>query len=184
MSVWIVAAIVALFVLLCPIYFTVYLFTDLQKKKSYFAFYVLHYIKIHGGYAGLYHGGVALHLTDRKALLLPFREMFSAKSRFHITSGFRMLAYSHVLEVGSKNVPGGAIMVAAAAQSGAAIASGILRRKRHCRSFKSDVLLHAEQDVLKLSQRIIFVFNVLVLLFVVGKLLLNKFMEVCAEHGK
>lgn len=184
MNEWIIAAAAAAFTLLCPIFFTIYLFTDLHEKKCCFAFYVLRFIKLHGGYAQPYHGGIAFHLTDKKAFLLPFGEMISANKRFRILRGFRLLAYSHVVEIGSAADPGKALILATLAQGGSAAAGAAVKACRKCRSFKSDVLLHQGHDVAKISQRTILVFNLLLLLCAAWKLFLRKILEWSAEHEK
>lgn len=170
--------------MVCPIFFTIYLYTDVRTKKCSFAFYVLHFIRLHGGYAQPYRGGVAFHLSDRKAVLLPLREMLGADKKFRILRGFRLFAYSHVFEVGSANSPEKALLLAALVQSGSAVACGFVCSRRKCRSFKSDVLLHEGSDVLKLSQRAILIFNLLLLFSAAVKLLLRKIIEGIKEYER
>lgn len=179
-----VALPLAAFVLLCPIFFTIYLYTDLREKKCWFAFYVLRVIKLHGGYAQPYRGGIAFHLTNKKAVLLPYAEMRGADRKFRILRGFRMLAYSQVFEIGSKEEAATAIAAAALVQCGSAVAGCVLRTKKKCRSFKADILLHEGKDVLKVSQRVILVFNLLFLMLAAGKLLLRKIMERFSQYEK
>lgn len=182
MNLWVAFSLIAAFILLCPIFLTIYLYTDLRSRKSWFAFYVLRYIKLHGGYAALYRAGVAFHLTNKKAVLLPYKEMLGANKKFRITRGFRMLAYSHVFEAGSRENAAGALALSALMQSGTAVACGVLRKRKKCRSFKADTLFYTDADVLKLSQRVVLVFNLFIVLAAAAKLLLRKILEVVAAY--
>ena len=181
---WAVGLLLAAFVLFCPIFLTIYLVTDLRRKRCWFAFYILRHVKLHGGYAAPYRSGIAFHLTDKKAVLLPYAEIVSAKGKFQITRGFRVFAYSQVFETGSAAYFGSALLLAAAVQNAAVLLRGVLRTKKKCRRFCGDALLHRDADVLQLSQRIVLGFNLFILLLAGAKLLLRKLMEERKAYGR
>ena len=60
---------------LFPIFLNVNAFVDGKEKKGCFGIYLFRFFKIYGGYATLYKEGIAFHLTKKKAVLLPYKEL-------------------------------------------------------------------------------------------------------------
>ena len=67
--------------LLFPVFVNIYLYGDKADGKLGFAFYLFGTFRILSGYAALYTGGIALHLTDKKAILLSYKEILSARKK-------------------------------------------------------------------------------------------------------
>ena len=85
---WLIGIGVLAAVLLLPIVLSIHLYLDVGEKKLYFGVYVLRVIKLFGGYAAPVRGGVAVHLSRRKAVLLPYAELFAAGKKFEIARCF------------------------------------------------------------------------------------------------
>lgn len=162
--------------LLFPVFLNINLFIDLHSRKLYFAFYVLHFIKIYGGYATLYDEGIAFHLTKNKAALLPYREIINSGQKFEITQGFYVLAYSHTFEIGTEDASVG-VTFSALVQIVSAIVAGYIFSGRKCASFKTDLILYANKKCLKASGRVVLVFNFLILFIAAFKIFLQKILE-------
>ena len=180
-SVWIALAAATIF-LLAPIFLNVDLFIDLKEKKGYFSFYLMRLIKIYGGYATLYDRGIAFHLTNGKAVLLPYNEVVDTRKKFEITRGFYILTYRHVAEIGSENNLAAALMTCAALQAAGACVAGLVFRAGKCTSFRTDVLLHANVGCIKLSLSAILVFNLAILFLAAAKIALRKILEKIENH--
>ncbi len=73
---------------------------DLNRKKLAFAVYLYKKIKIVGGYVGVYTGGIALHLSPKKAKLIPYSKLDSERKRFSVIRTFRLIAFRLTTETG------------------------------------------------------------------------------------
>ena len=75
---------------------------DLNRKKLAFSLYAYRIIKLFGGYATSYKGGIALHVSEKKAILLPYSEMDSERKRFSFVRSFRLISFSLTTETGAE----------------------------------------------------------------------------------
>lgn len=182
-GVWIASACVAIF-LLCPVFLSVNVFADGNERKGYFSFYLMRLIKVYGGYATLYDRGIAFHLTGKKAVLLPYGEIVDTRKKFEITRGFYILAYSHVAEIGRAADPAAALLACAAVQAVSTCVAGYAFRTGKCASFKTDVLLHTQENCIKVSLRAVLVFNLAILMLAAGKIAFRKILEKIEKHER
>ena len=170
-------------VLLFPIFLNIIIFFDAGQKKCYFALYLLRFIKIYGGYAELYKKrGIAIHLSEKKAVLLPFSEIINSGKKFEVTKGFILYGFSHVFEFGSAENPGRSLMICALMRTATCFGAAYLKRKNSCASFKGDILLYQNTDCCKICVRLILLFNPALLLSAAVKLVLKKITE--GQNGK
>ena len=180
---WLIAAAVAAAVLLLPIVVSVHVYLDAAQKKLFFGVYILRAVKLLGGYAAPAPGGIALHLTRRRAVLLPYGEMLAAGKKFKLARGFAVADAAFVLEVGRAEQPALAIIAAAAARIAACIGAAYLRARTRSGGLHADVLLRMGEDSFKASGRILIAFNIAVLLAAAAKLLLRKMMQGGKRQG-
>ena len=87
---------------LFPIFLNVNAFVDGKEKKGCFGIYLFRFFKIYGGYATLYKEGIAFHLTKKKAVLLPYKELGNTRKKFEITDGFQVYSYHQIVEIGNR----------------------------------------------------------------------------------
>ena len=165
--------------LLFPMFLNITLLYDGTSRKLYFSLYLLRVFKIYGGYATLYREGIAFHLTEKRAVLLPFSEMFDAPNRFEfkLTRGFYPYAFSGVIELGAQSYPAAAILAASFLQAAAGIAAGTFCRRKKFASVKNDVAVYTDRDGVKLNIRLIFVFNFLAVIIAAAKIILQSLAE-------
>ena len=151
------------------------LYADVRERKLYFSLYILRIFKVYGGYATLYRHGIAFHLTENRAALLPFSEMAAARNKFEfkLTRGFYLYAFSGVAELGARSEPAAAILTAALLQTAAGIAAGTIIKRKECTSFKNDVIVYPDRDCVKASVRIILVFNFLAVILAAAKIIMQ-----------
>jgi len=89
------------FVLLfLPIYIEIDAHYDMNRKKFAFAVYLYKKLKIVGGYIGVYPGGLALHLSRKKAKLIPYAQVNSERKRFSFIRTFHLDAFTLTTETG------------------------------------------------------------------------------------
>ena len=179
----IIAVLISVFLLLFPIFLTINIYTDLEKKRIWFSLYVLHGIKIYGGYVSMYGEGFAFHLTKNKAVLLPFKELINAPNKFKITRGFSVIAFNYVAELGSEL--GQNMVLAAALLRIASDLFGVyLISKKQCDAYKGDIYFRLGWNNFKISLRAILAFNVLLLFVAAVKIFLQKIWEWSVHERK
>ena len=162
---------------LFPIFLNLNAFVDGKEKKGCFGIYLFRFFKIYGGYATLYKEGIAFHLTKKKAVLLPYKELGNTRKKFEITDGFQVYSYHQIVEIGNRENVGGAVLAAAFIESLAgALFARFFAEKKYL-SLKSGVMLTPESDTLKVSVSMTAIFNLLVLSMASTKILLEKVIE-------
>lgn len=73
---------------------------DMNRRKFAFASYLYGKIKLIGGYIGIYPGGIALHLSKKKAKLIPYAKVNSERKRFSFLRTFRLIGFTLTTETG------------------------------------------------------------------------------------
>ena len=69
-----------------PIFLEVDIHYDMNRKKFGFALYAYKVLKLIGGYVTTYPGGIALHISPKKAILKPYSGMDSERKKFSFTT--------------------------------------------------------------------------------------------------
>ena len=88
-------------ILFFPIYLDTNLHYDMNRRKLSFGIYFYNFLKIIGGYIATYPGGFALHVTDKKAILLPYNQLKDEQKRFSFMRSFHLKKFSLITETGA-----------------------------------------------------------------------------------
>ena len=75
---------------------------DMNRRKFGFAVFLYKIIKLIGGYAATYKGGLALHVSPKKAILVPYSEIDKESKRFLFVRSFRLIAFTITTETGAE----------------------------------------------------------------------------------
>ncbi len=154
-----------------PVFVYVDGYVDAAENKAWFALCLYRRLKVFGGYAQLRPDGVAVHLTEKKAVFVPYAEMSDTRKKFEITKGFQLWRLHQVIEVnGAEKLYG--VMLAAALTSSVSAAFSVIRTRYPFVSLKNTVLL-TEDRVLKLSLQAATVFNGFILTIAIVKKILE-----------
>lgn len=78
------------FLLFFPIYMDGDMHYDINRRKFAFAVFLYKKIPIIGGYIATYQGGFAIHLSDKKAVLIPYAQLNTERKRFSFIKTFRL----------------------------------------------------------------------------------------------
>ncbi len=101
---FIVVAILSAVALL--LFFPIFLETDahydMNRRKFAFAVYGYKCIKLIGGYIATYKGGLALHVSPKKAILVPYSQMNSERKRFSFVRSFHLKSFVLTTETGAE----------------------------------------------------------------------------------
>lgn len=92
--------------ILALFFFPVYLETnahyDMNGRKFSFSINAYKLIKLLGGYIATYQGGLALHVSPKKAILIPYSEMNDKRKRFSVIHTFRLKTLIVTAETGAE----------------------------------------------------------------------------------
>lgn len=89
-----------------PIYIKTDMHYDMNGRK--FGFYISAYgvIKLLGGYIATYQGGLAVHVSDKKAILIPYSDLNNERKRFSVIRTFRLKTLNLTVETGAEYLIG------------------------------------------------------------------------------
>lgn len=75
---------------------------DMNRKKFCFSVYLFSFLKLIGGYIATYQGGFAIHVSDKKAFLLPYSQINNERKRFSFMNTFRLVSAVLTTETGTE----------------------------------------------------------------------------------
>lgn len=81
-----------LIALFFPIFLSGNLHLDFRRKKYAFCLKLYEKIRVFGGYATLYSEGIALHVSDKNAILIPYNEVNSKRKKFSFVKTFKLVS--------------------------------------------------------------------------------------------
>lgn len=100
-SIFLIVSLIAI-LLFFPIYLETDVHYDMNRRKFGFAVYAYKLIKLIGGYIATYQGGLALHISPKKAILIPYSELNSERKRFSFVKTFRLKTFIITTETGAE----------------------------------------------------------------------------------
>lgn len=160
---------------LFPVFVYVDAYVDAAENKCWFALSLFKFFKIFGGYLQIKKEGLVFHITKKKAVILPYKQMAPMRKKFEVTKGFQLYRFHQIVETGGEGSPQG-VIVAAVLQSLSSQIFSVMQTLHPFLSLKNGVLL-TENPRLKLSLQFVTVFNGLVLSIAIGKKLLEAFLN-------
>ena len=168
---FIISAFLAALLFIFPLYIRVEAHLDVKENKCWFFVGLYRFLKIFGGYGQLQRDGVALHITKKKAIFIPYDKMGDTRKKFEITQGFQLLSFHQVLETGGADSIY-AIMLGAAFNAVTGSLFSALHTKHPYLSLKNNLLLTHKSGI-KITLQSEVVFNGLVLTIALTKKLLE-----------
>ena len=158
---------IAIFALLFfPVYLQLNAHFDLNRKRLIFSLLAYKKIKLLGGYAKTYKGGVAFHISDKKAIVLDYSEMDGERKKFSFMKTFKLQNLQLTTETGAEYLLG-----VFAAQT--AIYAYLTRFQSRRGKIRANLWL-TDGDVLRVSTRLTVFFNLFILLKAFLKFLKEK----------
>ena len=168
---FIVSAFVGALLFLLPLYVRVEAHLDVRENKCWFFVGLYRHLKLLGGYGQLEKDGIALHITKKKAVFIPYNKMADTRKKFEITQGFQLLSFHQVIETGGADQIYG-VMLGAVSNAIAGSLFSVLQSRHPFLSLKNNLLLTHRAE-LKVTLQSEVVFNGLVLAIALTKKLLE-----------
>ena len=159
-----VLGIICIFLFL-PVFLRTSVYYDVNKRKFSFSIELYRLFRLLGGYVATYKGGLAIHVSDKKAIVIPYSELDKERKRFSFTRAFRLKSFILTTETGAEYlVP-------------MTIAHTALRTYFFIKDGKKEKIKNnlwlLDGDVLRLSLKCVFFFN--------GFMLLKNFFKFIKE---
>lgn len=156
------------FLLFFPIYLETDAHYDVNRRKFAFSVSAYKFIPLIGGYLATYAGGLALHVSEKKAILIPYSQMNEERKKFSFMKTFRLKSFILTTETGAEY-----LLFTAAAQS---ILHTLFFIKGGTKERLENNLWLTDGDVLRISLNTLVYFNLFILL--------NNFIKFCKEKIK
>lgn len=152
------------------LFFPIFLHTnahyDLNKRKFGFSIHLYKWIKLLGGYIATYQGGLAVHLSQKKAILVPYAQLNNERKRFSFMRTFRLKSFVLTTETGAEYL------------LPIAVAHATLRTYFFIKGGKKENIENnlwlTDGDILRVSLHCVLFFNIYILLCSLFKFLKEK----------
>ena len=166
--------------ILALLFFPVYLETnahyDMNGRKFAFSVHLYKIIKLIGGYIATYKGGLAVHVSPKKAILIPYSEMNNERKRFSVIRTFRLKTLTITSETGAEY-----LLPVTLAQSAFRIYFFAMGGKKE--KIENNLWL-TDGDTLRISLHFIIRFNLFIILRNFVKYLKEKIKVLCQTKIK
>ena len=163
-------------ILFFPIYLETNAHYDMNRKKFAFSVYLYKHIPIIGGYVATYPGGIALHVSKKKAILVPYKQLNSERKRFSIMKTFRLKEFNLTTESGAEY-----LFITSAAHALLRTAFFIKGGKKE---YIENNLWLTDGDELRISLNCLLYFNLFILLKSFFKFCKEKILLLCRKKMK
>ncbi len=160
-----------LLLLFVPVFVYVDFYADARGNKLWFSVSLYRFLRVFGGYGELRKDGIAVHLTKKFALFLPYDDIIKKRRKFKITKGFQLWRLHQIIEIGGVGKIY-AVLVAAAIEGAFGSVYGFVRTRYPFVSLKNSAIF-SEEPCLKVTNQTAVAFNGLVLAVTLAKITLE-----------
>ena len=91
-----------IFLLFFPIYLQTDAYYDMNGRKLAFSVRAFRFLKLLGGYIATYKGGFAVHLSEKKAVLIPYSDMENERKKIIFLKSIRLKNLEVTTETGAE----------------------------------------------------------------------------------
>ena len=169
----ILALVILLFI---PIYLKTDGHYDMNGRKLAFSISLYRFIRVFGGYIATYKGGLALHVSEKKAILLPYSQLDKERKRISIIRSFRLRKINTTIETGAEY-----LLLSAYAQALFRILFFVLGGKKE--KIENNVWL-TEGDILRATVNFTVRFNLFMLFVKLIKSIKERMKQLCRTKIK
>lgn len=172
---FIISAFVGALLFVLPLSVSIDAHLDVKENKCWFFIGLYRHLKLLGGYGQLTKEGIALHITKKKAVFIPYSEIADTRKKFEITQGFQLMRLHQIVETGGADSIYG-IMLGALNTAVAGSLFSVLQTMHPFLSLRNNLLL-THKGEFKITVQGEVVFNALVLTVALTKKLLEAIIK-------
>ena len=163
-------------ILFFPIYIETNAHYDMNRRKLTLGVYLYKFLRIFGGYLATYRGGMAFHVSKKKAIIIPYSQVNKERKRFSIFRTFRLKSLRLTVETGAE------YLLPMATAHTFLETYFTLKRERSC-VYRSVLWLN-NGDLLRISLQFTVYFNLFIILRFAYKVLKEKIKRSCRKKMK
>ncbi len=167
-----------------PMFLHLDAYADITKKKLFFSVYAFGVLKAVGGYIVPHREGLAIHISRKKAVFVPYADMQNERKKFEITAGFQLFTLRTSLEIGDETMPTAAFFVAALLQVVSRTVLPAVCRGRRFLRLKNGVLLRHGGNAAMVTVHLVTVFNLLTVGIAFAKIILEAIINLWQKKRK
>ena len=170
----VLTVIVVVFTLIIfPIFLNIDLCFIKSENKLFFKIKIF-LIKIISGYAEIINEGIIFHLTKTKAIILPFNKIFDMKKSVEPLKDYHFIKIKMRLVMGSDYSSLPPLIIAFLSNYSNNLIRWLTLCKKPYVKFDNDIIIYEDQSVFKLYFNAYIVFNLLMVLLSIIKILVGK----------
>lgn len=176
-NVFVISSIITFFLLIFPIFVSIDVYATSSQNKIGFSLNAFGFLKLFGGYITIEKDALAVHISDKKAICIFYKQAMSNQTMLSITSGFQIYALKINVELGMEEYPTLALMGANFLQVVSAIAFPVLKERYPFVNLKNTVLLSPHKKGGAVAIHFVTVFNQIAVILAISKLILKEIIE-------
>ena len=173
---WVYIVLAAALLLIAPIFLKAYLFYDKDAKKVYFLL-TIDKLSLIGGYGEKVKEGIALHLSEKKAVIVSLRSLVGMRSQFNLRKDYSIRKIRLITECGSEKIPQLPFFYALAGNIVAQTFGAVSYATGGETVFSIDSLMYDGESIFKITLTIDAVLLLFTVCVTVAKILLRKIEE-------
>lgn len=160
-------------VLIFPVFLTTYFYIDGNKKQLYFCLKIFSKIKILSGYIQFIKDGIAIHLTKKKAIIIPYLIKFDLQKTYKLAKEYNVIQFFSIIEHGNVDLIEKYKISMLYSSINNLICPIIQYRKQYLK-IKNDLILYELNSKIKVTIKLVLVFNLISIISTIIKIILEK----------
>ena len=164
-------------ILIFPIYINTNCFINKESKKIFFKIDAFKIIKIVGGYISFYKQGLAIHISEKKALLIPFKNFIGIKEKVKPLKDYHFIKFNSLIEIGTYDNLIFPIVFSNIYAWHNNLLGRILYNKKPYIDYRNDVNIIENENSLNVYVKLVTILNLLMILISLIKIITEKILN-------
>ncbi len=157
-----------------PIFFSLKGYFSSEDKKLYYSLYIYGFIKINSGYIELIKEGIALHLTNKKAIVINYKSLLGFRKNIEPLKDYHVISLKTLTEIGVKDKIFSYSCGAFIFQYIDSFIKWFLYNKKPYLEYDNRLSLFEGEEFIKFFIQTKIVFNILMILISIIKIVMEK----------
>lgn len=169
-----IASVIIFFILIFPILLNINLIFSAKNKKIYFCVSLFGLIKIFGGYIKLVREGIALHYSENKAIIIPYKNIIGIRKKVKPIKDYHFISINSLIELDTESFIENKVILSYLYVTHNELVCNILSEVKPYLRLKNNVCLYTQKDLFNIYLKSYTIFNILMILLSIIKISLEK----------
>ena len=161
-------------VIIFPIFINFDIYFNLDYKKLYYKISLFGFVKVISSYVEINDQGILIHLTKRKAILIPFYNLLDMKQKVKPIKDYHLIKFYSLLELGNKTDAVLALNICFLYNYFSNFIEWYFYHKKPYFKLINNSLFYEDKSVLNISIDATITFNLLMIFISIIKILVEK----------